>query len=109
MRRVVITGLGIVSSIGTGAEETTPSLREAPPGVVAAPKYAELGFLCQGHAPPKVDWEALVDRRAARFLADGTGFGQVAMQQAIADSGLTEDKISNVRTGLIVGSGGPSP
>jgi len=109
MRRVVITGLGIVSSIGTGAEEVTASLREARSGVVFAPKYAELNFRCQVHAPPTVDWEALVDRRAARFLADGTGFAQVAMQQAIADSGLTEDEISNVRTGLIVGSGGPSP
>jgi 3-oxoacyl-[acyl-carrier-protein] synthase-1 len=108
MRRVVITGLGIVSSIGTGAEEVTASLREARSGVVFAPKYAELGFRCQVHAPPKVDWEALVDRRAARFLADGTGFGHVAMEQAIADSGLTEDEVSNERTGLIVGAGGPS-
>ena len=108
MRRVVITGLGIVSSIGTGAEEVTASLREARSGVVAAPQYAEMGFRCQVHAPPKVDWEALVDRRAARFLAPGTGFAHVAMEQAIADSGLTEDEISNERTGLIVGAGGPS-
>ena len=108
MRRVVITGLGIVSSIGTGAEEVTASLREARSGVVFAPKYAELGFRCQVHAPAKVDWEALVDRRAARFLADGTGFAHVAMEQAIADAGLTEDEVSNERTGLIVGSGGPS-
>ena len=108
MRRVVITGLGIVSSIGTGAEEVTASLREARSGVVFAPKYAELGFRCQVHAPAKVDWEALVDRRAARFLADGTGFAHVAMEQAIADAGLTEDEVSNERTGLIVGAGGPS-
>ena len=108
MRRVVITGLGIVSSIGTGAEEVTASLREARSGVVFAPKYAELGFRCQVHAPAKVDWEALVDRRAARFLAPGTGYAHVAMEQAIADSGLTEDEVSSERTGLIVGAGGPS-
>jgi len=108
MRRVVITGLGIVSSIGTGAEEVTTSLREARSGVVSSPQYAQLGFRCQVHAPPKLDWEALVDRRAARFLAPGTGFAHVAMEQAIADSGLTEDEVSHERTGLIVGAGGPS-
>jgi 3-oxoacyl-[acyl-carrier-protein] synthase I len=108
MRRVVITGLGIVSSIGTGAEEVTASLREARSGVVSSPQYAELGFRCQVYAPAKVDWEALVDRRAARFLAPGTGYAHVAMEQAIADSGLTADEVSNERTGLIVGSGGPS-
>ena len=108
MRRVVITGLGIVSSIGTGAEEVTASLREARSGVVFAPKYAELGFRCQVHAPINVDWEALVDRRAARFLAPGTAYAHLAMEQAIADSGLAEDEVSNERTGLIVGAGGPS-
>ena len=108
MRRVAVTGIGIVSSIGSNAEEVTASLREARSGVVAAPEYAELGFRCQVHAAPHVDWEAMVDRRAARFLAPGTAYGHIAMEQAIADSGLTEAEISNEMTGLIVGSGGPS-
>ncbi|HQR89097.1 MAG: beta-ketoacyl-[acyl-carrier-protein] synthase I [Caulobacter sp. 12-67-6] len=109
MRRVVVTGLGIVSSIGNTASEVLASLREARSGVVAAPDYAELGFRCQVHATVKLDaWEALVDRRAARFLAPGTAYAHIAMEQAIADSGLEESEISNERTGLIVGSGGPS-
>ena len=78
------------------------------PGIVAAPEYAELGFRSQVHAPPQIDWEAMVDRRAARFLAQGTGFGHIAMEQAIADSGLEENQVSNERTGLVVGAGGPS-
>ena len=109
MRRVVVTGLGIVSSIGNNANEVLASLREARSGVVAAPDYAELGFRCQVHATVKLDsWEALVDRRAARFLAPGTAYAHIAMEQAIADSGLEDSEISNERTGLIVGSGGPS-
>jgi len=108
MRRVVVTGLGIVSSIGNNANEVLASLREAKSGVVAAPEYAELGFRCQVHAAPQIDWEPLVDRRAARFLAPGTAYAHIAMEQAIADSGLEESDISNERTGLIVGSGGPS-
>ena len=108
MRRVVVTGMGIVSSIGNNANEVTASLREARSGIVASPEYAELGFRSQVHAPPKIDWEALVDRRAARFLAQGTGFSHIAMEQAVADSGLEEHEVSNERTGLIVGSGGPS-
>jgi 3-oxoacyl-[acyl-carrier-protein] synthase-1 len=108
MRRVVVTGMGIVSSIGNNANEVLASLREAKSGVVAAPEYAELGFRCHVHAPPQIDWESMVDRRAARFLAQGTAFGHLAMEQAIADSGLEEAEISHERTGLIVGSGGPS-
>jgi 3-oxoacyl-[acyl-carrier-protein] synthase-1 len=109
MRRVVVTGLGIVSSIGNNATEVLASLREAKSGVVTAPDYAELGFRCQVHATVKLDsWEALVDRRAARFLAPGTAYAHIAMEQAIADSGLEEADVSNERTGLIVGSGGPS-
>ena len=108
MRRVVVTGLGIVSSIGNNAHEVLASLREAKSGVIAAPEYAELGFRCQVHAAPQIDWEALVDRRAARFLAPGTAYAHIAMEQAIADSGLSEGEISHERTGLIVGSGGPS-
>jgi 3-oxoacyl-[acyl-carrier-protein] synthase-1 len=108
MRRVVVSGLGVVSSIGLGAEEVTAALREAKSGVVAAPDYAELGFRSQVHAPPGIDWESMVDRRAARFLAQGTAFGHIAMEQAIADAGLAEAEVSHERTGLIVGSGGPS-
>jgi 3-oxoacyl-[acyl-carrier-protein] synthase-1 len=109
MRRVVVTGLGIVSSIGNNANEVLASLREAKSGVVFASDYAELGFRCQVHASVKLDsWEALVDRRAARFLAPGTAYAHIAMEQAIADAGLEETEISNERTGLIVGSGGPS-
>ena len=108
MRRVVVTGLGIVSSIGNNANEVLASLREAKSGIVAAPEYAERGFRCQVHAAPQIDWESLVDRRAARFLSPGLAYAHVAMEQAIADSGLEEGDISNERTGLIVGSGGPS-
>jgi 3-oxoacyl-[acyl-carrier-protein] synthase-1 len=108
MRRVAITGIGIVSSIGNNADEVLASLREAKSGIVAAPKYAELGVRCQVHGEVQIDWESLVDRRAARFLAPGTAYAHIAMDQAIADSGLTPDEVSNERTGIIVGDGGPS-
>jgi 3-oxoacyl-[acyl-carrier-protein] synthase-1 len=108
MRRVAITGLGIVSSIGNSAEEVTASLRDAKSGIVAAPEYKELGFRCQVHAPVKLDWESLIDRRALRFLSPGLGYAHIAMEQAIRDSGLAENEVSNERTGLIVGAGGPS-
>jgi 3-oxoacyl-[acyl-carrier-protein] synthase-1 len=108
MRRVVVTGIGIVSSIGSNANEVLASLREARPGVTAAPEYAEMGFRCQVHAPARVDWEAMVDRRAARFLAPGTGYAHVALEQAMVDAGLSAEEISDERIGLIVGSGGPS-
>ncbi len=108
MRRVVVTGIGIVSSIGSNANEVLASLREARSGVVAAPQYAELGFRCQVHAPARVEWESMVDRRAARFLSPGLGYAHVAMEQAILDAGLGPDEVSNDRVGLIVGSGGPS-
>ena len=108
MRRVVVTGIGIVSSIGNNADEVLSSLKEAKSGVIAAPDYTELGFRCQVHAAPIIDWESLVDRRAARFLAPGTAYAHIAMDQAIADSGLSETEVSNERTGLIVGSGGAS-
>jgi 3-oxoacyl-[acyl-carrier-protein] synthase-1 len=108
MRRVVVTGYGIVSSIGLGANEVIASLREAKSGITAAPEYAEMGFRCQVHGKPQIEWETMVDRRAARFLAAGTGYAHIAMEQAIADAGLTEAEVSNERTGLVVGSGGPS-
>jgi 3-oxoacyl-[acyl-carrier-protein] synthase I len=108
MRRVVITGIGIVSSIGNNADEVLASLRETKSGIIAAPEYAQLGFRSQVHAAPQIEWESLVDRRAARFLAQGTGFAHIAMEQAIVDSGLGPEEVSNEQTGLIVGSGGPS-
>ncbi|OYX31565.1 MAG: beta-ketoacyl-[acyl-carrier-protein] synthase I [Caulobacterales bacterium 32-69-10] len=108
MRRVVVTGIGIVSSIGNNANEVLASLREARSGVTAAPEYKELGFRSQVQAAPQIEWEPLVDRRAARFLAEGTAYAHIAMDQVIADSGLTEAEVSDERTGLIVGAGGPS-
>ncbi|OYW80784.1 MAG: beta-ketoacyl-[acyl-carrier-protein] synthase I [Asticcacaulis sp. 32-58-5] len=109
MRRVVVTGLGIVSSIGTGADEVTASLREGRSGIVAAPEYKDRGFKCQVHAAPKIgDWTQLIDRRAARFLSDGLAYGHLSMEQAIAMAGLEEKDISNDRTGIIFGAGGPS-
>ena len=108
MRRVVVTGMGIVSSIGNTTQEVLASLREAKSGVVRAEKYAELGFRCQVHGAPTLDPAELVDRRAMRFHATGTAWNHVAMDQAIRDSGLEESDISNERTGIIMGSGGPS-
>ncbi|MBU6443620.1 MAG: beta-ketoacyl-ACP synthase I [Alphaproteobacteria bacterium] len=108
MRRVVVTGMGIVSSIGNDCQEVTQSLREAKSGIVAAPDYARLGFRSQVHGSLKIDLDALVDRRARRFQGDGAGYAWVAMTQAIADAGLEPGEVSHPRTGLIVGSGGPS-
>jgi 3-oxoacyl-[acyl-carrier-protein] synthase-1 len=108
MRRVVVTGMGIVSSIGNNADEVLASLREARSGIVRAQSYADLGFRCQVHGAPTLNAEELVDRRAMRFHGGGTAWNHVAMDQAIADSGLEASDISNERTGIIMGSGGPS-
>jgi 3-oxoacyl-[acyl-carrier-protein] synthase-1 len=108
MRRVVVTGLGIVSSIGNNTQEVLASLREAKSGIVRAEKYAELGFRSQVHGAPTLDPSEIVDRRAMRFHAGGTGWNHVAMDQAILDAGLTSAEISHERTGIIMGSGGPS-
>ncbi|MGZ5961471.1 MAG: beta-ketoacyl-ACP synthase I [Rhizomicrobium sp.] len=108
MRRVVVTGMGIVSSIGNNTQEVVSSLREARSGVVKADVYEKMNFRSQVHGSLKIDLEAVVDRRARRFQGDGAGYCWVAMEQAIRDSGLEEKDISNPRTGLIVGSGGPS-
>src|SRR5215472_11076242 len=108
MRRVVVTGLGIVSSIGNNAEEVTRSLRNARSGIVTADDYVKYGFRSQVHGSLKIDLDAVVDRRARRFQGDGAGYCWVAMTQAIQDAGLEPGDISNPRTGLIVGSGGPS-
>jgi 3-oxoacyl-[acyl-carrier-protein] synthase I len=108
MRRVVVTGMGIVSSIGNSAQEVLASLREAKSGIVKADTYAELGFRCQVHGAPNLDWESMIDRKVRRFMGAGAGWNYIAMEQAIRDAGLEENDISNERTGLIMGSGGPS-
>jgi 3-oxoacyl-[acyl-carrier-protein] synthase I len=108
MRRVVVTGMGIVSSIGNNTQEVLASLREAKSGVVRADKYAELGFRCHVHGTPTLDASEAVDRRAMRFLGGGAAWNHVAMEQAIRDAGLEESEISNERTGMVMGSGGPS-
>ncbi len=108
MRRVVITGIGIISSIGNSAQEVTASLREGKSGIVFADDYAEHGFRCQVHGVPQIDLTEAVDKRQLRFMGDGAAYNFIAMQQAIADSGLGDDEVSNERTGIVMGSGGPS-
>jgi 3-oxoacyl-[acyl-carrier-protein] synthase-1 len=108
MRRVVVTGMGIVSSIGNNTQEVLASLREARSGIVRADKYVELGFRSQVHGAPTLDPEGMIDRRAMRFHGGGTAWNHVAMDQAIRDSGLEPSEVSNERTGIIMGSGGPS-
>src|SRR6516162_1183365 len=88
MRRVVVTGMGIVSSIGNNTQEVLASLREAKSGIVRADKYAELGFRCQVHGSPNLDAESMIDRRAMRFLGEGAAWNHIAMEQAIRDAGL---------------------
>ena len=108
MRRVAVTGMGIVSSIGNNTQEVLASLREGRSGIVKAKDYAERGFRCQVHGEPNIDWEAMIDRKVRRFMGAGAAWNYIAMQQAIVDAGLSEKDVSNVRTGLIMGSGGPS-
>ena len=108
MKRVVVTGMGIVSSIGNTTQEVLASLREARSGVVKADEYADLGFRCQVHGAPDIDVEAMIDRRAMRFHGGGTAWNHIAMDQAIRDAGLEPGEVSNERTGIIMGSGGPS-
>ena len=108
MRRVVVTGMGIVSSIGSNAQEVTASLHAGRSGISRAEKFAELGFRSQVQGAPTLNAEEVVDRRAMRFHGGGTAWNHVAMDQAILDSGLGPDEVSNQRTGIIMGSGGPS-
>jgi 3-oxoacyl-[acyl-carrier-protein] synthase-1 len=108
MKRVVVTGMGIVSSIGNNTQEVTASLREARSGIVKAGDYAKLGFRCQVHGEPHLDLDSAVDRRVRRFMGDGAAWNYVAMKQAISDAGLEEREVKSERTGLIMGSGGPS-
>ena len=108
MRRVVVTGMGIVSSIGNSTEEVTISLREARSGISFSEDFAEHGFRCQVWGAPGLDPTGLVDRRAMRFLSKGGAWNHIAMEQAIADAGLEEADVTNERTGIVMGSGGPS-
>ncbi|PCI56712.1 MAG: beta-ketoacyl-[acyl-carrier-protein] synthase I [Alphaproteobacteria bacterium] len=108
MRRVVITGIGIVSCIGTNAGDVLTSLKVGKSGITAAEGYAELGFRSQVHGKPDVDLKASIDKRLWRFMGDAAGYVHLSMEQAIADSGLADEDVSNERTGIIVGSGGPS-
>src|SRR6266478_4703420 len=108
MRRVVITGMGIVSSIGNNTQEVLASLHAAKSGISRSEKYAELGFRSQVQGAPTLDPAGVIDRRAMRFLGEGAAWNHVAMEQAIQDSGLEPTDVSNIRTGIIMGSGGPS-
>jgi len=108
MRRVVVTGLGIVSPIGNNAEEVKASLMAGKSGIEASPEMAEHGFRSQIAGTVKIDIKEHVDKRALRFMGPGAAYAYIAMGQAIADAGLDDDTVSNVRTGLVAGSGGPS-
>ena len=108
MRRVVVTGLGIVSSIGNNRDEVVASLREGRSGIEFSEEYAELGFRSRVHGPVRLDLSEMIDRKLKRFMGDGAAFNYLAMQQAIEDAGLEDSDVSNVRSGLVVGSGGPS-
>ena len=108
MRRVVVTGLGIVSSIGTTAEAVTASLKAGTSGISFAPSYAEHGFRSQIHGAPDIDPADHIDKRDLRFMGPGAAYAYISMQQAIADAGLTGAEVSNERTGIVAGSGGPS-
>lgn len=108
MKRVVVTGIGIVSCIGNNKEEVLESLKAGKSGISAAPEYAELGFRSQIHGKPDIDLQASIDKRLFRFMGDAAAYTHLSMEQAIEDSGLEESQVSNERTGIIVGSGGPS-
>ncbi|OYT87738.1 MAG: beta-ketoacyl-[acyl-carrier-protein] synthase I [Burkholderiales bacterium PBB6] len=108
MRRVVITGMGIVSSIGNNLAEVTQSLRDTRSGLKFNPKYAELGMRAQVSGRPDLNLEEAIDRRNMRFMGDAAAYAFLSMQQAIAQSGLTPEQVSNPRTGLVAGSGGAS-
>lgn len=108
MRRVVVTGLGIISSIGNNKQEVLESLRQGRSGIEFCEEYRELGFRSHVHGSLKIDLDSAVDRKLRRFMGDGAAYNYLAMEQAIADAGLEEDMVSNERTGLIMGSGGSS-
>jgi len=108
MRRVVVTGMGVVSSIGNNTQEVLASLRDGKSGIVRAEEYAKLGFRCQVHGAVEIEWEPMVPRKPRRFMETGVGWNYIAMDQAIRDAGLEAGEVVNERTGIIMGSGGPS-
>jgi 3-oxoacyl-[acyl-carrier-protein] synthase-1 len=108
MRRVVVTGMGVVSSIGNNTQEVLASLREGKSGIVRADEYVRLGFRCQVHGAVHLEWEPMVPRKPRRFMEAGVGWNYIAMDQAIRDAGLEPGDIVNERTGIVMGSGGPS-
>src|SRR5690349_1138819 len=108
MRRVVVTGMGIVSSIGNNTQEVLASLHEAKSGISRADQFADHGFRCQVAGIPNIDAESMIDRRAMRFLGQGAAWNHIAMEQAIRDSGVEEKDIIDERTGIVMGSGGPT-
>jgi 3-oxoacyl-[acyl-carrier-protein] synthase-1 len=108
MKRVVVTGMGIVSCIGNTTQEVTASLREGRSGIATDPQHVEMGFRSLVSGRPKVDLDEVIDRRHRRFMGDGAAYNYLAMEQAVRDSGLGDDQVSNERTGLVMGSGGPS-
>ena len=108
MRRVVVTGMGITSSIGINHQQVLESLRQGTSGIVFCPEYKELGFRSHVHGAVDLDLDSLIDRKLRRFMGDSAAYNYIAMQEAIEDAGLSEEEISNPRTGLIAGSGGTS-
>ena len=108
MKRVVVTGLGIVSSIGNNSDEVLESLKLGKSGIVHADVYEEMGFRSHIHGSVDIDLDEFIDRKVKRFMGDGAAYNYVAMQQAVENSGLSEDQVSNFRTGIVMGSGGPS-
>ncbi len=108
MRRVVVTGLGIISCIGNDQDEVTQSLKEGKSGIVHSPKYAEMNFRSHVEGRPNINLEEKIDRKILRFMGEGAAYNYLSMEQAIKDAGLEEKDVSNERTGLIMGSGGPS-
>lgn len=109
MRRVVVTGIGIVSCIGNTQDEVVASLKAGQSGITFAPEYAERGFRSHVYGKPNIDLDAHIDRKLKRFMGDAAAYNYVAMQQAIADAGLEPKDVSNERTGIVMGSGGASP
>src|SRR5471032_977774 len=108
MKRVVVTGLGVVSSIGNNAAEVTQSLKQGKSGIEAVAQYKELGFRSQVAGTLKLNVVELVDRRLRRFMGDGAAYAYLAMKEDIADAGLSDQEVSNDRTGVVAGSGGPT-
>ena len=108
MKRVLVTGMGIVSPIGNNIAEVTDSLRAGRSGIVFCDEYAERGFRSHLHGAPKIDMDDKIDRKLRRFMGDGAAYSYIAMGEAIKDAGLSEAEVSSERTGLVMGSGGPS-